>query len=108
MLDGDVVQTRCSRQIQQLARFETAENRKRAVVSNQSILEYELAECCVEKVGHGIAMQIDHEDAPARDATHLAQKVNDLFVGKVMREQRTHDVIKFRLAKRHFQRVRAN
>ena len=47
-----------------------------------------------------MAMQIDHEDAPARDAAHLAKNLDDLFVNKVMREERADHVIKFRVGKR--------
>ena len=41
-------------------------------------------------------VKIDHKDPAFRDATHLAQNLNDLLVNKVMREERADHIVKRR------------
>ena len=39
-------------------------------------------------------MQVDDEDSPARDASQLSQDRYHLIVFEMMREQRTHRIVK--------------
>src|SRR5687768_16935491 len=96
MLNPKIAQARGLAQTDQLFSFKTSQYRKRAVVAEQAVLQHQFSQCCVEEVRHWIAMEIDHEDAVSCHSAHLPQDVHNLFIDEVMREERTHHVIKLR------------
>src|SRR5262245_13827964 len=53
-------------------------------------------------------VKIDHKDPPLCDAVHLTKNLNHLLVNKMMRKQRTDNVIKLRVGKRQFQSIPTN
>src|SRR5205807_4185899 len=97
---GDVLQFRLSRELLQLTRLEAPQDRKRAILANQSVVQKQPRHRREEKIRHCVTMQIDHKDSAARDATHFTQKFNDMRIAKVMREQRANDVFKLLVNKR--------
>jgi hypothetical protein len=105
MLDPNVVKARGVAQTNHLLGFETPQNRKRAVVTDQTIFENKFSQRRVKQIRHRIAMQIDHENSPLGHAVHLTQNAHNLFVDEVMREERTHHVSKLVVSKWQFERV---
>src|ERR1044071_1142068 len=105
MLDQDFAQSRGLAQANHLIGFETSQYRKRAVVTEQTILQHEFSQRRVKEIRQRIAVQINYKDAATCNTVHLAQNIHDLLVDKVMREERTHDVSKLVIAKRQTQRV---
>ena len=82
----DVLQLRLSGELLQLIRLEAPQDRKRAILANQTIVQKQPRHCRKEKIRHGAAMQIDHKDSAAGNATHFAQKFNNLRIEKMMHE----------------------
>src|SRR2546427_4939357 len=72
-LDSRALQSGALRQPDQLVRFEATQDRQGAVFPDQTIVQKQMAHRCVEIVSNCVAMQIDDEDAPARDAAQLTQ-----------------------------------
>src|SRR5215475_10626298 len=74
-------------------------------MSQQSVVQDQLAQRRIKQIRDRMTIQIDHKYAPPRNATHLTQNLHHLLINKMMREQRTDHVIKLRIRKRQLQRI---
>src|ERR1041384_3915416 len=101
-LHPNITQARTFSQLQQLTGFETTQYRQCTIVSQQSIVKNYLPERRVKQVRDRMTIEIDNKYPSPRHATHLAKYRNHLLVDKVMREERTDDVIKTIARKRNF------
>src|SRR5438876_2966921 len=84
----------------QLFSFEAAQDRKRAVFAYQPIVQKKTAHCSIKVISDRMPVQINDEDSAAGHAAHFAHQGHDLLVRKMVREQRTHRVIKLPISER--------
>src|SRR6185369_7386908 len=94
--DQNISQPGALRQLEQLIRFKTAQYRQSTIVSEQAVVQNQLAQCRVKEIRDRMTMQIDHEYPTSRDTTHLAEDPDHLLVNEMVRKQRTDHVIKLR------------
>src|SRR5258706_12940743 len=102
-LNFRVRQTRLLCDLFHLFRRETLQNRKRAILANQTIVQEQMADRGVEKIGDRIAIEIDDKNPAPRNARHLPQDLDSARVIKVMQRQRLNRVTKRIVAKRQLE-----
>src|ERR1041384_8178257 len=98
----NVTQARSLAQLQQLTRFKTSQYRQRTIVSQQPIVKHQFPKGRIKQVRKRMSIEIDNEYPPPGHTTHLTKNRNHLLVNKVMREERTDDVIETIVRKRKF------
>ena len=89
----NILKTRHVRPIRITLRFETAQNRKRTIVTKQTIVQNKFAGSRVKKVRDRMTMKIDHKSTRLPRDSFPAESA-PLLVAKVMREQRADHIVK--------------
>ena len=92
-LDSRVRQTGLLSDLGHLFRLETFQNRERAILANQTIVQKQMTDRRVKKIGDRVAIEIDDKDPSPRNAGHLPQDLDRARVVKVMQRQRLNHII---------------
>src|SRR5712692_8762308 len=81
-------------------RLETPQNRKRAVFTQQSIVQEQAPDCRIEKIRERVPVQVDYENSARRNAAHFAKNTDRAHVVKMMQRQGRDGVIDGIIGKR--------
>ena len=65
-------------------RLETFQNRERAIFANQTIVQEQMTDRRVEKIGDRVAIEIDDKNPARGNARHLAQDLYRAGIVKMM------------------------
>jgi len=80
--------------------FKASQYRKRAVFAKETGAEKKFSDRSVEKIRDEVSVKVNYKDPATRNSCHLAKDFDHLLLNKVMRKERTDDVIELAICKR--------